>query len=48
MTTWDMELSEASFLTNPGAKVGGSVTLEWVEQDHSRYACAGRCAEQPC
>ncbi len=29
---WDMELSEASFLPDPGAKVHGSVTFEWIEQ----------------
>jgi hypothetical protein len=29
---WDMELSEASFLSDPDAKVAGSVTFEWVEQ----------------
>lgn len=27
-----MELSEASFLPDPDAKVGGSVTFEWIEQ----------------
>jgi hypothetical protein len=30
--SWDMELSEASFLPDPDAKVGGSVTFEWIEQ----------------
>jgi hypothetical protein len=30
--SWDMELSEASFLPDPEAKVGGSVTVEWIEQ----------------
>jgi hypothetical protein len=29
---WDMELSEASFLPDPDAKVHGSVTFEWIEQ----------------
>lgn len=29
---WDMELSEASFLPDPDAKVNGSVTFEWIEQ----------------
>ena len=29
---WDMELSEASFLPGPDAKVHGSVTFEWIEQ----------------
>ena len=29
---WDMELSEASFLPGPDAKVHGSVTFEWTEQ----------------
>ena len=29
---WDMELSEASFLPDPAATVGGSVTFEWIEQ----------------
>lgn len=29
---WDMELSEASFLPDPNAKVGGSVAFEWIEQ----------------
>jgi hypothetical protein len=30
--TWDMELSEASFLPDPDAKALGSVTFEWLEQ----------------
>ena len=30
--SWDMELSEASFLPDPDAKVGVSVTFEWIEQ----------------
>ena len=29
---WDMELSQASFLPGPDAKVHGSVTFEWIEQ----------------
>lgn len=29
---WDMELSEASFLPDPDAKVHGSVVVEWIEQ----------------
>ena len=29
---WDMELSEAAFLPEPGTKVRGSVTVEWIEQ----------------
>lgn len=29
---WDMELSEASFLPDPGATVHGSVTFEQIEQ----------------
>jgi hypothetical protein len=29
---WDMELSEASFLPDPDAKVHGLVTVEWIEQ----------------
>ena len=29
---WDMELSEASFLPDPDAKLRGSVTFEWLEQ----------------
>jgi hypothetical protein len=29
---WDMELSEASFLSDPDAMVHGSVTFEWIEQ----------------
>jgi hypothetical protein len=29
---WDMELSEASFLPDPDARVHGSVTFEWVGQ----------------
>jgi hypothetical protein len=29
---WDMELSEASFLPDPDAKLRGSVTFEWIEQ----------------
>jgi hypothetical protein len=29
---WDMELSDASFLPDPGARVGGSVAFEWIEQ----------------
>lgn len=29
---WDIELSEASFLPDPGTKVHGSVTFEWIEQ----------------
>ena len=29
---WDMELSEASFLPGPDAKVSGSVNFEWIEQ----------------
>lgn len=28
---WDMELSDASFLPDPDAKVRGSVTFEWTE-----------------
>jgi hypothetical protein len=28
---WDMELSEASFLPDPDAKMHGSVTFEWIE-----------------
>ena len=29
---WDMELSDASFLSDPDAKVPGSVAFEWIEQ----------------
>jgi hypothetical protein len=29
---WDMELSEASFLPDPAARLYGSVTFEWIEQ----------------
>jgi len=29
---WDMELSQASFLPDPDAKVHGSVRFEWIEQ----------------
>jgi hypothetical protein len=29
---WDMELSEASFLPDPDAKVHGSVVFEWIER----------------
>ena len=29
---WDMELSAAAFLPEPGAKVRGSVAVEWIEQ----------------
>ena len=29
--TWEMELSDASFLPDPDAKVNGSVTFEWIE-----------------
>jgi hypothetical protein len=29
---WDMELSEAAFLAEPGTRARGSVTVEWVEQ----------------
>jgi hypothetical protein len=29
---WDMELSEASFLPDPEAKLRGSVIVEWIEQ----------------
>ena len=29
---WDMELSEASFLPDPAAKVHQLVTFEWIEQ----------------
>jgi hypothetical protein len=29
---WDMELSEASFLPDPDAKLHGPVTFEWIEQ----------------
>ena len=29
---WDMELSEASFLPDPGATLRGSVTFEWIER----------------
>jgi len=29
---WDMELSDASFLPDPDAKVNGSVSFEWIEQ----------------
>src|SRR2546428_234704 len=28
---WDMELSEASFLPDPDARVHGPVTSEWIE-----------------
>lgn len=30
--TWEMELSEASFLPDPEATVHGSVTFGWIEQ----------------
>ena len=29
---WDMEVSEASFLPDPDAKLHGPVTFEWIEQ----------------
>jgi hypothetical protein len=29
---WDMELSEASFLPDPDARLSGSVAFEWIEQ----------------
>ncbi|HEY7143702.1 MAG TPA: hypothetical protein VH637_05590 [Streptosporangiaceae bacterium] len=29
--TWDTELSDASFLPDPAAKVPGSVTFDWIE-----------------
>jgi hypothetical protein len=29
---WDMEVSEASFLPNPEARLRGPVTFEWIEQ----------------
>jgi hypothetical protein len=29
---WDMELSEASFLPDPDAKLRGSIAFEWIEQ----------------
>ncbi|HTZ92965.1 MAG TPA: hypothetical protein VMB74_11265 [Streptosporangiaceae bacterium] len=29
---WDMELSDASFLPDPDAKLTGSVTFDWIEQ----------------
>ena len=28
--TWDMELSEASFLADPDARLPGSATFEWI------------------
>jgi hypothetical protein len=30
--SWDVELSQASFLPDPHAKVSGSVIFEWIEQ----------------
>ena len=30
--TWEMELSEASFLPAPDARVHGSVTFDWIEE----------------
>lgn len=30
---WDVELSEASFLTEPTARLAASVIFEWIEQD---------------
>jgi hypothetical protein len=29
---WDLELSEASFLPDPDAKLHGRITFEWIEQ----------------
>jgi hypothetical protein len=29
---WDMEVSEASFLPDPGATLCGPVTFEWIEE----------------
>jgi hypothetical protein len=31
--SWEMELSEASFLPDPDAKEYGSATFEWIQQD---------------
>jgi hypothetical protein len=30
--TWDMELSDASFLPDPDAKLIGTITVEWIEE----------------
>jgi hypothetical protein len=30
---WDFELSEASFLAEPTARLAGSVIFEWIERD---------------
>lgn len=41
---WDMELSEASFLSDPGARVHGSVTFEWLKQGAALVMSMGDAA----
>jgi hypothetical protein len=41
---WDMELSEASFLPDPAATVGGSVTFDWIEQGAALVMRMGEAA----
>jgi hypothetical protein len=41
---WDMELSEASFLSGPDARVHGSVSFEWIEQGAALVMRMGNAA----
>ena len=39
-----MELSDASFLSDPGAKVHGSVSFEWIEHGAALVMSMGKAA----
>jgi hypothetical protein len=41
---WDMELSDASFLPDPNARVGGLVTFEWIEHGAALVMRMGNAA----
>ncbi len=42
--SWDMELSDASFLPDPETKVHGLVTFEWIEQGAALVMRMGNAA----
>jgi hypothetical protein len=42
---WDVELSEASFLADPTARLPGSIIVEWIERGAAMVMRTGRCRD---